>query len=252
MFGKNFVITDDNAIEYVKKIGDFISSMVVGANRNGVVLGMSGGIDCSVAARLAQESGVGIRLYLMPDGEDMARSKSLEDAMKLIDKFNLEYKIINIKSVCDAVENAIAEPISDISRINIRPRVRMTTLYTIGQNSGRFVMGTGNLAERALGYFTKWGDGASDLNPLGMLTKSEVRVLASKLGVPHEIIDKPPSAGLFEGQTDEKDLGFTYSQIDEYILNGTCGNTEIDKKLIDRINMSAHKLNPIPIYGAFS
>jgi len=111
------------------------------------------------------------------------------------------------------------------------------------------VIGTGNLAERTVGYFTKWGDGACDLNPLAMLTKQEVRTLARFLEVPDCIIAKQPSAGLWEGQTDEDELGMTYQQIDAYIINGTSGNPETDRKIEDRIAMSAHKLAPIPIFS---
>jgi NAD+ synthase len=126
----------------------------------------------------------------------------------------------------------------------------MTYLYQLAQVSGRFVIGTGNLAERTVGYFTKWGDGASDLNPLGMLTKQEVYTLARFLEVPDCIIDKKPSAGLWDGQTDEKELGMSYAQIDAYIINGTSGNDEIDRKIEGRKAQTAHKHATIPIFGS--
>ena len=247
MVKKDFIITEENAKEYIERIGMFIKSRVEGANRTGVVLGMSGGIDCSVVARLCQEAGVNVTLLLMPDGTDMERSKSMQDAMELIEKFGFTYSILDIAESCKAIEN-LFEEMASLSKINIRPRVRMTLLYTTAQNAGAFVIGTGNLDERLVGYFTKWGDGASDLNPLGMLTKGEVRILAKHLGVPDCIVNKAPSAGLYEGQTDEKELGFTYRQIDGYILTGTSGDLEVDKKLEKRIRMSEHKLVPIPIF----
>ena len=245
---KNFVITDDNAQEYISYMSAFIKNKVESANRDGVVLGMSGGIDCSVVARLCQEAGIKVLLVMLPDGEDMTRSKSMEDAMKLINEFGFDHKTINIKSICDEFEGKIDESLDELSKINIRPRIRMAILYSLAQSRRSFVIGTGNFDERLLGYFTKWGDGASDLNPLAMLTKGEVRLLAKHLNVPDSIINKPPSAGLFDGQTDEAELGFTYNEIDSYILNGTTGNLETDTRLEKRISMSAHKLNPIPIY----
>ena len=103
---------------------------------------------------------------------------------------------------------------------NIKPRLRMTTLYAFANHLGYRVVGTGNRSELAIGYFTKWGDGGVDLLPLGNLTKTRVRELARHLGVPQRIIDKPPSAGLWEGQTDESEMGVTYEQLDAY-LEGT-------------------------------
>ena len=248
MLGKNFVVTYENADEYITKIAGFIKSKVDSAGRAGLVLGMSGGIDCSVAACLSKSADVPVKLIMMPDGDDMLRSKSMGDAMKLVEKFGFDYRVIDIGEVCACVERQTGE-LCKISRMNIRPRVRMTILYSLAQDMGRFVLGTGNLVERLCGYFTKWGDGASDLNPLGMLTKGEVRILARHLGVPEEIVSKPPSAGLFEGQTDEDELGFKYSQIDAYILKGTSGDSAVDKKLSALFKMSAHKLNPIDIFS---
>ncbi len=111
------------------------------------------------------------------------------------------------------------------------------------------VIGTGNLSERTVGYFTKWGDGANDLNPLGMLTKKEVYILAKYLGVPESIINKKPSADLWEGQTDEEELGISYSQIDEYILNGTSGDKNVDEIIKLKHKITMHKLKPIPIFN---
>lgn len=271
MFEKNFVITDKNAEEYVGKIGGFIRERVNAAARKGIVLGMSGGLDSAVAARLCQAAGVPVLPVMLPDGKSMETSKSMEHAVLLMDKFGFEYKVINIGKACAEIEKAAGEAchgdgihadgnkqvvaapdkgtLSDISKINIRPRVRMTVLYSLAQTMQRFVMGTGNLSERLLGYFTKWGDGASDLNPLGLLVKGEVRILARALGVPREIIDKAPSADLYEGQTDESDLGISYAEIDAYALTGTSGSAKADGKIKARIGMSLHKNNPVPIFA---
>ena len=123
----------------------------------------------------------------------------------------------------------------------------MTTLYAIGAAEGRLVAGTGNRSERFMGYFTKWGDGGCDFNPISDLTVGEVYEFLRYLGAPSSIIEKAPSAGLFEGQTDEKEMGVTYAAIDRYILTGEASDE--DRAIIERYHSRAlHKLNPIPLY----
>lgn len=252
---KSFIITDDNVAEYANKIAAWIKNLIQSNNRKGVVLGMSGGIDCSVVARLCQLAEVDPYLVLMPCGSDMTNSKSHHHAMELIETFKFRHQIFNIEPAVNALitENAdflngATEQNKALSIANIRPRVRMTYLYQLAQLGGRFVAGTGNMAERTVGYFTKWGDGACDFNPLAMLTKQEVYTLARYLKVPDCIIGKKPSAGLWEGQTDEDELGMTYNQIDGFILNGTSGDKNVDKEIEKRVAMSAHKFDPTPIY----
>jgi NAD+ synthase len=201
---KSFYINERNAADYAVSIAAWIKEKVKSAHRKGVVLGMSGGIDCSVVARLCQLSGVDVHLVLMPYGDDMINTKSNGHAMQLIEKFNFSYHIYDIKPAVDALTvpadapyfrcNDKAENFATdgsernfaigLSHANLRPRIRMTYLYQLAQFDSRFVIGTGNLAERTVGYFTKWGDGACDLNPLAMLTKQEVYTLARYLEVP--------------------------------------------------------------------
>ena len=256
MENKTFKIEKENVAIYAEKIATWIHKQVSKANRKGVVLGMSGGIDCSVVARLCQLAKVNIHLVMMPCGSDMSNSKSHHHAMELIDKFKFEYHIYDIEPAVSALTikdpNIIQSSSNtnlELSQANIRPRVRMTYLYELAQLTSRFVVGTGNLAERTVGYFTKWGDGACDFNPLAMLTKQEVFVLGEYLQIPECILSKKPSAGLWEGQTDEDELGMTYSQIDSYILNGTSGESDIDLLIAKRIAMSAHKFASIPIFN---
>ena len=117
--------------------------------------------------------------------------------------------------------------------------------YEYAQINNLLVIGTGNLSEATVGYFTKWGDGAHDLNPLANLTKREVYILAKYLGVPEAIIKAKPSADLWPGQTDEDELGLTYEQIDEFILNGTSGDNKIDEIIQTKKDRNTHKLEPI-------
>jgi NAD+ synthase len=259
---KSFFINEQNVANYAHEIAAWIKKKVEQAYRKGVVLGMSGGLDCSVTARLCQLAGVDVHLVLMPYGDDMQNTNSNDHSMELIEKFNFLYHVFDIKPAVDALtipedagrdvayhgSNMEYRVSNELSRANIRPRVRMIYLYQLAQLGNRFVIGTGNLAERTVGYFTKWGDGACDLNPLAMLVKQEVYTLARYLGVPDCIINKKPSAGLWDGQTDEDELGMTYEQIDAYIFNGTSGNPETDRKIEERIAMSEHKHVPIPFF----
>ncbi|MFD2556276.1 NAD(+) synthase [Sphingobacterium tabacisoli] len=253
---KPFVIDDENVAQYADSIAEWIAVQVKTANRKGVLLGMSGGIDCSVVACLCHRAVVDVYLVMMPYGSDMKNTSSYQHAMELIEKFDFKYSVFDIQPAADAIavgDEAMLEGVTDANRAlslaNIRPRVRMTYLYQLAQLGSRFVIGTGNMAERTVGYFTKWGDGASDLNPLGMLTKQEVYTLARYLGVPDSIVDKKPSAGLWEGQTDEDELGMSYAQIDAFILEGSSGDTSIDDLIRSRMAMSAHKFATVPIYN---
>ncbi|WP_293929110.1 NAD(+) synthase [Sphingobacterium sp. UBA6320] len=253
---KPFVINDDNVAHYATKIATWIAQQVTTAKRKGVVLGMSGGIDCSVVACLCYLAKVDTHLVMMPYGNDMTSSRSSQHALELIQKFNFAHHTFDIQpavaalTITNVTFLAQAGTVNQaLSQANIRPRVRMTYLYQLAQLGSRFVIGTGNMAERTVGYFTKWGDGAADLNPLGMLTKQEVYTLAAYLGVPDSIIDKKPSAGLWEGQTDEDELGMTYAQIDAFILTGTSGDESIDRLINQRIALSAHKFAAVPIFN---
>lgn len=257
MEDKKFVVTEENVGECCSEIEQWIKEKVENAKANGVVLGMSSGVDCSTVARLCQDAGINTHLVLMPYGEDMNNSKSYQDAMELINKFEFDYHIFDIKPAVDSIQIPSDSDILkgtnttniELSKANIRPRVRMTYLYQYAQINNLLVIGTGNLSERTVGYFTKWGDGACDINPMGMLTKREVYILAKYLQVPECIINKKPSAGLWEGQTDEEELGIKYEQIDEFILNGTSGDEEVDKVIKIKNERAMHKLKQIPIFN---
>jgi len=246
---KNFVINEDNVEEYVNKISNWIKTKVESANSKGVVLGMSSGVDCSVVARLCQEAKINTHLILMPYGESMSKTESYIHAMELINKFGFEYSVFDIKPAVDALKINKEEAVSvSLAEANIRPRVRMTDLYQYAQINNVLVIGTGNLSERTIGYFTKWGDGGCDLNPIANITKREVYILAMYLGIPDSIINKKPSAELWEGQNDEDEIGISYDMLDEYILNGTSGDADIDKLIESKKQKAMHKLNPIPTF----
>ena len=245
--GKKFIITDENVHKVIASMGEWICKM---ADGHGVILGLSGGIDSAVVARLVQEAGVDLKVLMLPDWSVASQSNvdTLNDARIFMDKFAIKGEVRDIGDICKPIRRTlessgmdVADKNYQLSLINIPPRARAMVLYGIGQVEGRRVIGTDNLAEQITGYFTKFGDGAYDFNPLMYCTKGEVYTLARALGVTDEIINKPPSAGLFDGQTDEDELGITYADLDKWIIDGLCGNPEIDAKIKARFEATAHK-----------
>jgi NAD+ synthase len=245
--GKSFLITEDNVDEYITKMGDNIRKR---ADGHGVILGLSGGVDSAVVARLVQEAGVDLKCLMLPDGSAGKKASSYGDAINMAERFGIDYQVIDIEQMVKSdkmeargsMEKATPEN-RRLATINVPPRVRAKQLRFIGQLESRRVIGTDNLAEQVTGYFTKGGDGDYDFCPLTNCTKGEVYILARALDVPEEIINKPPSAGLEEGQTDEAELGFTYAQIDNWILTDPhfSMQKDIDAKIKARYDATAHK-----------
>ena len=211
----------------VKERVEWIKSVVKDAHADGIVYGNSGGKDCSLVSilcKMACDNTVGI---IMPCESSRNYGQDMSDAKAVADKFGIKNIIIDVtkgkQAMCDALK-PVLDVASDDGRkkalMNINPRLRMITLYNYAQRKNYLVCGTGNLSERTMGYFTKWGDGAFDFNPIGDLTVREIYKLLTYAECPEEIIKEPPSAALFEGQTDEQELGITYEEIDEYLLNG--------------------------------
>ena len=200
----------------------FIQNKLKEANASGIIFGNSGGKDSALVGILAKYACENVLGVIMPCESKRNFEEDMEDGLKLANQFNIENITVNLtdtkKSIAKAIENV--ENITSESSKNIAPRLRMTTLYAIGQSKNYLVAGTGNKSELYMGYFTKWGDGAFDLNPIADLTVTEIYEFLEFLEAPQNIIKKAPSAGLFEGQTDELELGITYGEIDEYIATG--------------------------------
>jgi len=225
------------------RISDWIAAEVAGAGAKGAVVGLSGGIDSAVTAALCRKAlGDSVLCVIMPC-ESCRRDE--EDAQLVAASLD-----VGVVTVClDEPYAALVRVLPDatpMAKANLKPRLRMATLYAYANSLGYMVVGTGNATELAVGYFTKHGDGGVDLLPLGNLNKTQVRELARELGVPRRVIDKPPSAGLWEGQTDEEELGVGYVELDGILAAIDTGDTEcVAPATLDRVRgmmeASAHK-----------
>ena len=234
----------------------------------GFVFGLSGGIDSAVVARLCQLAAPGnVAGVLMPCHSD---PRDEADARLLADHFQIPTMRVDLAPSYDhvtatlqqAVRSLPAEMLPDAAHqtqdvkaklplANVKPRLRMTTLYFVANTLNYMVVGTGNRSELSIGYFTKYGDGGVDLLPIGNLLKSEVRAAARTLGVPDPIIEKAPSAGLWLGQTDEAEMGFTYAELEDYLNKGPQTVSPALAMRIDRLmRASEHKRTLPPAPGA--
>ena len=227
-------------------IQNWVKEEVEKANSNGAILGLSGGIDSSVLAVLLNRVfGSKMLALIIPchsSEQDMIHAKLLSE------KYNIPNNVIDITKVYDdyIIEASKLCEISKLAEANTKSRLRMTTLYAVGQSMNYLVCGTSNKSELTIGYFTKYGDSGSDLLPIADLLKHEIYELAEYLDIPEEIIKKPPSAGLWKGQTDELEIGLPYSVIDHFIVTGEAEIAAAQK--INRMNsLSAHKRATPPI-----
>ena len=218
------------------------------ANAKGAVLGISGGIDSALLAALLARTlgaenvtGVIMPCHSMAIDEDYARL--------LAEKLHINTIKVDLSDSYDTMFAALSaagcEP-SGLAAANIKPRLRMITLYAVAQQKGCLVCGGGNKDEITMGYFTKYGDSGADLLPMADLLKGEVWACAEYLGVPQEIIDRPPTAALWEGQTDESEMGITYKELDAFIASGS-GTREIKEKVEKAEKRSAHKKKFAPM-----
>lgn len=213
----------DYTIELEKRVA-FIKNQMKSAGVNALVFGNSGGKDSALVGILCKRACEDTLGIIMPCSSEQNYGSDKDDALKLAEKFDISTKIVDLTQVREAEIKAIGEQVSDSALANIAPRLRMTTLYLIAHNRRALVVGTGNRSEAYMGYFTKWGDGAYDINPIADLTVTEIYEFLRFLGAPESIIVKAPSAGLFAGQTDEKEMGVTYDEIDKFLLSGEKGS----------------------------
>ena len=230
-------------MENVQKICDSITvwlkDRVIEAGCKGIVFGLSGGIDSAVVAALSKRAFPNDSLGIIMPCHSISEDE--EHARLVADAFNLRTVKVDLSEVFDVYVDKLSDTGSNILALsNIKPRLRMTTLYYFAQLNKYLVAGTSNKSEMTIGYFTKHGDSGADILPIADLVKEEVRKLARYLNIPDIIINKPPSAGLWENQTDEKEMGFSYNQLDSYIRTGVAEQNVKEK--IEKMNkLSEHK-----------
>jgi NAD+ synthase len=247
-----------------EKIALWMRAQLSSAGARGFVVGLSGGVESAVVARLAQMAAPGAATgVLLPCHSDPQDER---DAQSVASHFSLSTMRIDLSASFDALvgeaQSALrvlpeavrsvtpADPLRGrVPLANIKPRLRMTALYFIANSINYLVAGTGNRSELAIGYFTKYGDGGADLLPIGRLLKREVRDMAKELGVPGAVIDRPPSAGLWMGQVDEEEMGFTYAELERYLGEGPQAVSPALAMRIERLARSSdHKrvMPPLP------
>jgi NAD+ synthase len=221
------------------------------------VIGISGGKDSSVVAALCVEALGKNRVIgvLMPNGFQ----KDIHDSIKIVEHLDIKYTIVNIKEAFEGIISRIEDMfvperdgyeeinISEQTKINLPPRLRMATLYAISQSVNGRVIGTDNASEAYIGYSTRWGDNVADAMPILNFTSDEVIAIGDVLGLPYELTHKTPSDGLC-GKTDEDNFGFTYDVLNKYILTGECENEVIKSKIDNLHNKNLFKTQPIPSF----
>jgi len=244
-----------------EKISSWLKERADHAGATGFVFGLSGGIDSAVVARLCQMAtpghvlGVMMPCYSQPQDEI--------DARLVAEAFKIPIACVDLSRTFDALAGTLDDALREqqpklavnvvdikqrLPRANIKPRLRMTSLYYIANAMNYVVAGTGNRSEITLGYYTKYGDGGVDVLPIGGLFKSDVRALARELGVPDPIITKPPTAGLWPGQTDEAEMGFTYEMLEKYLTQGPPAVPAAVAERIEKLRtVSEHKRALPPI-----
>jgi NAD+ synthase len=239
--------------EKIEKLIQWLREQVANAGLNGAIVGISGGVDSAVVAHLIKRAFPDHSLGLIMPCK--SNPKDMEDALKVVESCGIKHLIIDLTETHNVLFGEVEKQLKEkgewneetarLGDANTRARLRMTTLYAVANNYGYMVVGTDNAAEWYTGYFTKYGDGGVDLVPLVHFTKGEVREMARILGVPNEIITKAPSAGLWEGQTDESEMGTTYEMIDKYLKGEEI--PEKDRQIIEHLHKRSHHKRQLAI-----
>ncbi|PIQ90357.1 MAG: NAD(+) synthetase [Candidatus Omnitrophica bacterium CG11_big_fil_rev_8_21_14_0_20_41_12] len=203
------------------RIVSWIKKQIKDSGAKGIVMGLSGGIDSAVIAALCKEavSRNNLLVLFMPCN---SHAQDLKDARLVARKLKVRSKLVDLSSVYNDFLKILPQA-GGLARSNLKPRLRMSTLYYFANKLNYLVCGTGNKSELLVGYFTKYGDGGVDILPIADLFKRQVRKLAQELKIPENIIIKPPTAGLWQGQTDEGEMGITYNELDD-ILDRLCNH----------------------------
>ena len=229
--------------DLAQRLVSWIQEQVEKAHSRGVVFGLSGGIDSAVVGVLCHhafpKNSLGVIMPCHSNEEDTA------DALAVAQQFNIPTVTVTLDDIFDCVLKALPSMESDdktkrLAEANLKPRLRMTILYYLANRLNYMVVGTSNKSELSVGYFAKHGDGGVDIMPLANLLKRDVVELARNLGISKKILEKPPSAGLWPGQTDEAEMGVTYRELDQYLATGQASE-KVRKKVDAMAQASAHK-----------
>ncbi len=236
-----------------KKIDPIVAQLKAYAKQAGferAVVGLSGGVDSALTAKLGVMAlgHENVMALIMPN-DGLTKPQNIKDAQDWANELGIEHHLIPINPFIDGYEK-LPWKSSSLAQMNIQARVRMTLLYHYANTHNAIVLGTGNKTELMLGYFTKHGDGATDILPIGNLYKTEVWELSEQLGVPEVIVHKTASAELMRDQTDEEEIGMEYADIDEVLKRfeqGEKPGNEMEQKLYDRMRANEHKNDTPPI-----
>jgi len=235
--------------QVTEKLVSWIRDRVAAAGGKGVVVGLSGGLDSSVAAVLCHHAFPQDMLVLIlpchSSDEDVLHARMVAE------QFSIPARTVALDATYDTLlkvlpDDIVAAEVSRLAQANLKARLRMLTLYNFANRLKYMVVGSSNRDELSIGYFTKYGDGGVDIQPLGNLLKGQVKELAQFFGIPQAIINKPPSAGLWEGQTDEEELGLGYDELDRYLASGEASGA-LKKRIDSMIAASRHKRQPPPL-----
>ncbi|GAB7018658.1 NAD+ synthase [Halostagnicola bangensis] len=241
-------------------IQTFVREQVAAARADGAVLGLSGGIDSTTVANLAVEALGSENVHGLVLPARVSSDENMSDAERVAVDLEITYDVIEVEPIIDALLSAYPEAEGDHVAVgNARARVRAVLNYLVANHEDRLVLGTGNRSEAAVGYFTKYGDGAVDCHPIGNLYKQQVRQVASSLGVPEDLVEKTPTAELWEDQTDESEMGFGYDTLDSILathIDGPLSATatsrllSVEEETIEEVRgmyeASEHKRNAPP------
>lgn len=261
---------ESSALELADRISAWLKDRIDEAGADRFIFGLSGGIDSAVVCGLCARA-VGPERVLAIIMPSSSIAQDAIEAQKVADAFGIRTTTIDLTAVAEAVFAAMpseehlygdildesvpegSEARLQLARANVRPRSRMITNYYLANLSRGIVVGTGNKTEYMIGYSTKHGDAGVDLSPILDLYKFEVRAVARAIGVPESVINRPPSAGLWEGQTDEDEIGVTYNDLDRTLMAMESGDTvEIEPELLatvsQKVARSAHKRSPVPTF----